>query len=112
MGEETGGTGGRSMKSVCARCESERSIAFYCGKRVTRCGCYRDHRSPVEIRRDAVLDKYGNDPTAYTPAVLAELARDGLFDIAASFCPAGRLSMDDTKAREAATIIRDSGEAA
>lgn len=51
-----------------------------------------------------MLDKYGDDPAAYTPKVLAKLAKDGLLDITASFCPAGKLSMAETKAREAAIL--------
>jgi hypothetical protein len=77
---------------------------FYQGKRHNRCACHKDYRSPVEVRRDAVLDKYGDDPTAYTPAVLAELSADGLFDISTAFCPAGRLTMAETRAREAAAL--------
>lgn len=90
---------------VCAWCRQPRVTAFYCGKLSTRCACHGDRRSPVEVRRDAVLDKYGNDPAAYTPAILAELARDGLFDVAAAFCPAGKLSMAETRQREQRNIL-------
>jgi hypothetical protein len=90
--------------SVCGWCHKKPRTMFYRGKRAERCKCHGDYRTPVEIRRDAVLDKYGDDPAAYTPAVLAELARDGLFDITASFCPAGRLSLAEAKAREAAQV--------
>jgi hypothetical protein len=96
---------------VCSWCGKTRKTAFYRGRRETRCPCHGDYRTPVEVRRDAVLDKYGDDPTAYTPAVLKELAEQGLFDIAAAFCPAGKLSMAETLAREAASVKR-SGEAA
>jgi hypothetical protein len=87
---------------VCAWCSEPKQSQFYQGKRQQRCACNHDYRTPVEVRRDAVLDKYGDDPSAYTPAILAELARDGLFDISAAFCPAGKLSMEETKRREAA----------
>lgn len=96
------------MSRVCYWCREPKVKAFYRGKREARCPCNGDYRSPVEARRDAVLDKYGDDPAAYTPAVLKQLAEEGLFDIATAFCPAGRLTMAQTKAREAA--IR--GEAA
>jgi hypothetical protein len=78
---------------------------FHLGKQRWRCRkCSSDYRTPVEKRRDAVLNKYGDDPVAYTPKVLAKLAKDGLLDITASFCPAGKLSMAETKAREAAAV--------
>src|SRR4249919_4055092 len=89
----------------CGWCHALKLPQFYRGKRVARCGCDGEYRTPVEIRRDAVLDRYGNDPDAYTPAVLAELAGDGLFDLTTAFCPAGKLSMEETKAREAAQAI-------
>jgi hypothetical protein len=88
----------------CARCRKSVVEAFYQGKRRRRCGCYCDYRTPVEKRRDAVLNKYGDDPAAYTPKVLAKLARDGLLDLTDAFCPAGKLSMAETKAREAASV--------
>jgi hypothetical protein len=90
--------------SVCAWCHKERRETFYCGKRQFRCKCNHDYRTPVEKRRDSVLNKYGDDPAAYTPKVLAKLAKEGLFDISSSFCPAGKLSMAEAKAREAAQV--------
>lgn len=90
----------------CGWCRKVERWQFYRGKRQMRCGC-GDHRTPMEIRRDSVLNEYGDDPAAYTPAVLAQLAKDGLFDIAASFCPAGRLTLAEAKAREAKQIERD-----
>lgn len=86
---------------LCSRCEKPYVRAFYCGVERTRCGCYIDHRTPIEIRRDAVLDKYGRDPEAYTPAILKQLAIDGLLDVSVAFCPAGKLSMEETRKREA-----------
>ena len=83
---------------------------FYCGRKVERCACHKDYRTPVEKRRDKVLDKYGNDPAAYTPKVLKKLAKDGLFDLSTAFCPAGKLSMAETKAREASGIETRSAE--
>ena len=88
----------------CPRCHKPRLNNFYQGRRQLRCGCYSDYRTPVEKRRDAVLDKYGDDPAAYTPKVLAKLAKGGLFDIANAFCPAGKLSMEETRKREAAAV--------
>lgn len=96
----------------CGWCHGLKRPMFYQGRRENRCSCDHDYRTPVEVRRDAVLDRYGNDPDAYTPAVLKELAEQGLFDVTAAFCPAGKLSMEETKAREQATILRDGGKAA
>lgn len=89
----------------CAWCKGLKLPQFYRGKRVTRCECDHDYRTPVEKRRDAVLGKYGNDPDAYTPAVLAELAQEGLLDLTEAFCPAGKLTMAETLAREALARI-------
>jgi hypothetical protein len=88
----------------CAWCKGLKLPQFYRGKRVSRCSCDHDYRTPIEIRRDVVLEKYGDDPDAYTPAVLSELAREGLFDLTAAFCPAGKLSMAETLEREAQAI--------
>lgn len=87
---------------VCACCREPKHVQFYCGQRQARCSCNHDYRTPVEVRRDAVLEKYGDDPAAYTPSVLKELAEQGLFDVTAHFCPAGRLTMAETLAREEA----------
>jgi hypothetical protein len=97
-------------RKVCAWCRKPKVVAFYRGKREARCPC-TDCRTPIEIRRDAVMEQYGDDPAAYTPAVLKRLAEEGLFDLTGSFCPAGLLSMAEARAREAQTIIRD-GESA
>lgn len=92
----------RVASRKCGWCLKPFRSMFYQGKRANRCPCMSDYRTPIEKRRDVVLDKYGDDPSAYTPAILAKLARDGLFDICGSFCPAGKLSMAETLAREAA----------
>lgn len=94
-----------ARKERCPRCTKTMSNAFYKGRRQSRCGCSEDFRTPIEKRRDAVLDKYGDDPAAYTPKVLAKLAKDGLFDLTNAFCPAGKLTMEQTKAREAAGVL-------
>jgi hypothetical protein len=89
-------------------CREPRAVAFYRGVEQARCGkCDTDYRSGVEKRRDAVLEKYGADPAAYTPAVLKELAADGLFDGATAFCPAGRLTLAETLARERAGLTTE-----
>jgi hypothetical protein len=93
----------------CGWCLKEKRLVFYRAKREWRCKCSNDYRTPVERRRDAVLNKYGDDPAAYTPRVLAKLSKDGLLDVSAAFCPAGKLSLAETKAREQAQIT---GEAA
>ena len=85
----------------CGWCHRAMRFVFHAGKQTWRCRCHSDYRTPIEKRRDAVLDKYGDDPRAYTPKVLAKLAKDGLFDLTGAFCPAGKLSMAETKAREA-----------
>lgn len=90
--------------AVCAWCRKTRRVAFYRGRRAARCSCFQDYRNPVERRRDAVLDKYGDDPANYTPAVLKRIAKQGLFDITTAFCPAGRLTLAQAKAREASAI--------
>jgi hypothetical protein len=95
--------------SVCSWCDEPKVNLFYQGRRQLRCACFTDYRTPIEKRRDAVLDKHGDDPAAYTPKVLAALAHDGLFDLTAHFCPAGKLTLEEAKKREA-TIRR--GEAA
>lgn len=89
----------------CEWCRKPMKFAFHAGKQRWRCRkCSSDHRTPIEKRRDAVLNKYGDDPAAYTPKVLAKLAKEGLFDLTTHFCPAGKLSMEETKAREAAQV--------
>jgi len=88
----------------CAWCHEECVETFYQGKRDRRCKCDHDYRTPVEKRRDAILNKYGDDPAAYTPKVLAKLAKDGVLDLSTAFCPAGKLSMVETKAREASQV--------
>lgn len=96
----------------CGWCRQEKRRVYYGGKLRSRCPCDGDYRTPVERRRDAVLNKYGDDPAAYTPKVLAKMAKDGLLDLSDAFCPAGKLSMAETKAREAAAIIsKDIGNA-
>jgi len=90
----------------CGWCLKEKKLTFYCGKREWRCKCSNDYRPPVEKRRDRFLNKYGDDPTAYTGKVLAKMAADGLFDITAAFCPAGKLTLAEAKAREAASYNR------
>jgi len=93
-------------RGVCRWCGAETRRGFKRGRpNELICECM-DGRTPLEIRKDAVLDKYGNDPSAYTPEVLAELAKDGLFDITAAFCPAGKLTLAEAKAREAASYNR------
>lgn len=89
---------------MCFMCEKPVRRAFYCGELRDRCGCHTDYRTPVEKRRDAVLNKYGDNPESYTPAILKKLAIDGLLDVSAAFCPAGKLSMKDTRKREASQV--------
>ena len=102
-----------SAALVCAWCRTPKVERFHCGKRKQRCKCDHDYRTPIEKRRDAVLEKYGDDPAAYTPKVLAKLVKGGLFDLTAHFCPAGKLSMAEARAREAAQVIKGGeGEAA
>ena len=96
------------MSGLCGWCRKERVETFYCGKREKRCKCNHDYRTPVEKRRDAILNKYGDDPAAYTPKVLAKMAKDGLLDLSNAFCPAGKLSMAQTLAREASSVSRTS----
>lgn len=92
----------------CPWCRKAKTETFHCGRRERRCPCDHDYRTPVEKRRDAVLNKYGDDPAAYTPKVLAKLARDGLLDLTTAFCPAGKLSMEETRKREAAGVRSES----
>jgi hypothetical protein len=104
------GEGGAVSRKVCAWCRTPKVVAFYRGKREARCPCCHDYRTPIEVRRDAVLEQYGDDPEAYTPAVLKRLAGEGLFDLTDAFCPAGKLSMEETKAREAQGIEAGTAE--
>jgi hypothetical protein len=90
---------------VCAWCHTPPRMEIYQGKRRRRCDCAHDYRTPVEVRRDAVLEQYGDDPTAYTPEILKQLATEGLFDISTAFCPAGKLSMAETRLREQSNIL-------
>ncbi len=47
---------------------------------------------------------YGEHPASFTPEVLAAIANGPIYDGVAHYCPAGRLSMAETKAREAAIV--------
>ncbi len=70
-----------------------------------RCGhCQQDCRTPQEKRRDDVLQSHGSGPEGYTPEVLGLLANGQIFDSSAAFCPAGRLTIAEVKAREAAQL--------
>lgn len=90
----------------CSWCHKAKRQTFYCGKQSWRCACNHDYRTPVEKRRDSVLNRYGNDPAGYTPEVLALLAAEGVLDVTTAFCPAGKLSLAEAKAREVAQVRR------
>lgn len=57
------------------------------------------------VRRALIRHRYGDDPAAYTPDVLRELAAGPIGDALILFAPAGKLTMAETKAREAAAVL-------
>lgn len=88
----------------CWRCDAERVERHYLGRVEARCECFHDWRTPMERRSDEILDTYGSDPAAFDGAVLAQLANGPIYRAHDHYCPAGKLSMAETKAREAAAV--------
>lgn len=67
--------------------------------------CHGDWRNPPQIRRDAIIERHGKDSARFTGSALSEIANGGIYDAIAHYCPAGKLSMEETRAREAAAVI-------
>lgn len=95
---------GKRVPGKCF-CGLSRPRRYYRGRPEFRCKrCDPDWRSPLEARRDAILDRFGTDPASYTPRVLRRLAAAGLLDVTLPFCPAGKLSLAEAQARERALV--------
>ena len=93
--------------SGCHWCGKPRQRIVYHGRWTNHCfACHSDHRTPMEKRRDEMMQAHGDKPDGYTPEVLRQIANGPIFDSSDAYCPAGKLSMEETKRREQSNILK------
>lgn len=93
----------RASARQCSKCFEAEGVVLIWG--ATRwCRPCVEARNDMVGRRALLRHDLGGDPANFTPAILRQIAESGIMDAASLFVPAGKLSMADTRAREAGQV--------